>query len=109
MSAVSRKPNQLFLEEYRRHHGNVGKMCPAPVGIVEDDVITFREIIFELFQNSLHRVGHCAEMDRYVLCLGYQLSSCIEEGARVVSPLLDVGGEAGFSEDYSHLFCDRDE
>ena len=46
-------------------------MGPAAVWVVEDDVVTFRKVIFEFFQNCFDSVGHCAEMDWYVLCLGY--------------------------------------
>src|SRR5205085_10538132 len=50
---------------------------------------------------------HRAEMDGHVVALRDDSAPSVEDGARIVAPLFDVGREGRAPECDAHLFCDR--
>src|SRR5215472_3794748 len=107
MRAVGRvgKRTALLAEKNRHHEGEIGKMGAAGEGIVERGNVA--RVEFEVLDSGAYRQRRGPKMDWYVGGLGDQLTLRIEQGARKVVALLDVGRVAGLTEHHSHLFGNR--
>ena len=93
------------MQEDRKHHGDVGQMGSACVGIVEDRDVTGRKLDCGNGRRNGH--GHGAEMHRHVVAHGDDFAAAIEYSAGVVAALLDVGRERGASQGRAHFLGDR--
>src|SRR5258708_28323672 len=52
-----------------------------------------------------HRHGHRTQVHRHVVAHGDHFAGAVEYGARIISPLLDVGGKRSTPERRPHLLC----
>jgi hypothetical protein len=80
-------------------------MCAARERVVEDDHVAGAD--FRLAQGRRDRHRHAAQMDGHVVALRDDLPRGVEDGARVVAPLLDVRREGRAPERDAHLLRDR--
>jgi hypothetical protein len=85
--------------------GDVGQMGAARIRVVQQHHVARREGMG--IQGSAHARRHRAEVDRQMLRLDDGVAASIEDGARVIAPLLDVGAVAGPHQDFAHLFGHR--
>jgi hypothetical protein len=54
--------------------------------------------------NLVHRAHHRTEVDRHTLCQSDHLTGGVEDRARAVGSLLDVGREGGAHQGCAHFF-----
>ena len=103
-------------EKDRRNHGDIGQMCSAAIGIVEQSDVAGSQS--QICEYSGDRHGHGAEVDGHVVAHGDEVASppplrrrpvCgdhgvgRENGGGVIAALLDVGREGGTTQCGSHL------
>ena len=103
VSTVRSKPDTLSSVEYWRDHRDVWKMSSTSEGIVEDELIALRDVPPMLLEDRLDRMGHRSQVNGHVLGLRDQPTLRIEQRTGEVSPFLNVGGEAGPTENDPHL------
>ena len=96
------------LGEYRRDHGDVGKVRAAIIGRVQHPHIARLERV-GFAQHRLDAPVHRAEMDGNMRGVRDQPPARIENGAGEVEPLLDVDRARGVLQRIAHLLGDRDE
>ncbi len=78
-------------------------MRTSVIGIVHHDLIPLLQISFEIFLGITYCKWHRAQMNRYMLSLGYHPSFSIEYCTAGVHPLLYVGGVGCSPENCAHL------
>ena len=89
----------------RRHHGDVGKMAPAQIGVVEHDHVPRAEGAAVGLHGGADGGGHGTQVDGHVGRLGHHLALGVEEGAGEVPALLDVGRVGGALKGHAHLLA----
>ena len=83
-------------------------MIAAVEGIVDDDRVAGVPG-GETVQDCGDACGHCAQVSRDVGRLRHHSPTTVEDGAREVQPLLDIGRIAGAPQGYAHLLRDTGE
>ena len=109
MRAIRRECERplLVTEENRRDQRQIGQMSAARERIIERGDVAGKK--FEALDRGAHRKRRRSEMHRNMRGLRDQLAAPIEQRARKIVTLLDVGGEAGHPEHHAHLLGDRGE
>ncbi len=90
------------------HDGEVGKVGPAPVGVVDARLLARLEPA-EVVEHGAHAGRHRPQVHRDVLRLGDHLAVRTEHRGRAVRPLLDVGRVGGTPHRDPHLVGDPGE
>ncbi|MBS1253340.1 MAG: hypothetical protein MAG451_02389 [Anaerolineales bacterium] len=75
--------------------------------VIQNDNIPGGEV--QGLHGFVDRDGHRAQMHRNVGRLSDHATFCVEEGAREISPFLDVGRVAGAPQHHAHFFGDGGE
>ena len=88
-------------DEDGQHHGDVGKMRSACIGIVEDGDVARRKD--NRRDGCLHGHRHGAQMDRHVIAHRDYPALAVENGAGIIAPLFDIGRERGAAQGGAHL------
>src|SRR5688572_19344809 len=83
--------------------GYVGQMGPAGVRIVDGEDVAWLGVTVHYGRDGL---GHRAEVDRDVFCLGDHAALRVEERRRAVASLLDVRRVGAPDQDGPHLLGD---
>ena len=92
-------------EEYGRDHGDVGQMCAAAIGIIEQSHIAGPEA--QIGENSCNGHGHGAEMHGHVVAHGDEIAVRGEDSGGVIAALFDIGREGGAAQGRAHFHRDR--
>src|SRR5215204_1055585 len=104
---IKRRCRVGSIEIYRGDEGDIGQVRPTPERVVEDDDVA------GLHRTTIHGrpygQGHRAKMNRHVITLRDRLPRGVIDCARIVEPLLYVGGERGPAQGNAHLLRDRHE
>ena len=110
MGPVRTHRDDLAVDDDRQHHREVGKVAPAPVGVVAEDHVARRELVdAELSERPLHRERHRAEMQRIERGLRDHLAGAVEHGARVIASLVEDRRVRGPSHRDAHLLGQLDQ
>jgi hypothetical protein len=91
-----------------RHDGHIGEVGAPGEGVVGHHHVAQCEIR-EARAHHLDGLGHRAQVHGNVRRVRHQSARRIEDGARVVEALLDVGRDRGIAEHRAHLLGDRHE
>src|ERR1044072_9314419 len=75
--------------------------------IVEGDDVSRHDIDLRKRSSDCHR--HRSEMHRHVIALRDHAALRIEDSARIIASLFDVGRERGATQRDAHLICYRSE
>src|SRR5579875_751580 len=112
MRTVGRKTNQTlllsYLYKYRRNQRNIGQVRAAEKGIIEGNDVTRGKMV-EGLERRRHRVRHRAQVNGNMRRLRNQTALRIEDSAREIAPLLDIGRIAATSQYHTHLLGDSGE
>ncbi len=91
-------------DEDRSDDGDVGEVRASAEGIVEHGDVAGREA--QIGDGGAHRHRHRTQMHGHVIAHGESVAGGVEERARVVATLFDVGREGGATQRCAHLFGD---
>ena len=94
-----------YLHIHRHHQRDVGKVRAPYERVVEHNDIARRKFALRHRRRDRHR--HRTQVHRHVIAHGDNLARGIEDGARVVAALFDVGRKRRAAQRGSHLFRDR--
>ena len=104
MGAIGDEGLQPAVVEQGRHHGHVGQVGAAEIGIVEDDHVPFLPV--DAGHDPGHGVGHAPQVHGNVGRLGAETAFGVEHGAGEVEPFANVGGEGRALQHRAHLVAD---
>ena len=106
MGAIGHEAKQrLAVVEHRADDSDVGQVGAAVIGMICHDHIPRAKRLVK--RNRANTEAKRAEMNRNMRGIGDEFSIGIEQCARVVEPLLHVGGHGGSLQQLSHLLNDR--
>jgi hypothetical protein len=91
---------------HRAHHREVGQVRAAAERVVEQRDIALTQLS-ELVQGGAHAHRHGPEVDGHVIAQGDRDAARVEQRARIVASLLDVGGKGRAAERGPHLLRQR--
>ena len=92
----------------RKDSGNqsqIGKVCPAFVGIVQDHHVAWADLA--IFDRRFDRQWHRTQMHRHVVALCNHVAAVIENRARIVPAFLDVRRKGCPFQRRTHFFGNR--
>ena len=109
MSPVDGPEEQAAVREHGQHHGEIGQMVAAEVGIVQEIEVAWPDPAGEEFGHRPDRPRQRAHVDRNVLGLSHQPPRSIGERGREIAARIQDLGVGGSEHRLAHLRDDGDQ
>ena len=109
MPPAGDKEQDRPLVEHRRDHGDIGQMCAAIIGVVQDKAVALIDRALIVTDHRPHRLAHRTQMHRHMRRIGDQRARRIENCTGEIKPLLDIDRQGRVLQRIAHLFGERHE